>query len=180
MCHSSVLDFMRGALSPPEVYDKSVLEVGSLDVNGSVRPDIEAMGPESYLGIDIVPGPGVDQVARLAEVVRDDFDIVVCCEVLEHVEDWRAAVSDLKRVTAYGGTLIVTTRSRGFPYHAFPIDAWRYEIADMMAIFSDFSIGILEHDPEAPGVFMKAYKPIFVQKGWADLSGIELYQMSPS
>ena len=39
-----------------------MLEVGSLNVNGSIRPMIESRGPRSYLGVDVLDGPGVDRV----------------------------------------------------------------------------------------------------------------------
>ncbi len=177
MCHSSCLDFVRRALTTPEVYDRKVLEVGSLDVNGSPRADVMAMGPAFYLGIDPVDGPGVDEVAELYQVCRDDFDIVICCEMLEHVEDWRAAVSDLKRVTAYGGTLLITTRSPGFPYHAFPIDCWRYERSDISAMFADWTVEMLESDDEAPGVFAKVRKPVISFADPLDLSELELVRV---
>jgi hypothetical protein len=54
--------------------------------------------------------------------------------------------------------IYITTRSYGFPYHAYPYDFWRYEIEDMKKIFSDFEIIKLIKDHEAPGVFLKAKK----------------------
>jgi SAM-dependent methyltransferase len=179
--HDSVLDFLRRSLSPIEVYGKSVLEVGAFDVNGSPRPVIEAMEPARYVGIDLSDGPGVDWIVDIEKPltlpnILYGWDIVVCCEMLEHVEDWRAAVRNLNRlVDTPGGILLVTTRSKGFPYHPFPIDTWRYEMADMESIFVDFKIEMLESDDEAAGVFMKAIRldVPFV----AALEAIDLYRM---
>jgi len=50
----------------------------------------------------------------------------------------------MKAVLKPGGFIYITTRSRGFPYHAYPHDYWRYEIEDMEKIFGDFEIIALE------------------------------------
>jgi SAM-dependent methyltransferase len=39
---------------------------------------------------------------------KSSFDSVLCSEVLEHVEDDRRAISELKRVLKAGGTLVIT------------------------------------------------------------------------
>jgi hypothetical protein len=70
--------------------------------------------------------------------------------------------------------IYITTRSYGFPYHAYPYDFWRYEIEDMKKIFSDFEIIKLVKDHEASGVFLKAKKILNIL---IDLSNIALYSM---
>ena len=70
--------------------------------------------------------------------------------------------------------IYITTRSYGFPYHAYPYDFWRYEIEDMRKIFRDFEIIKLVKDHEAPGIFLKAKK---TSNALIDLSNIALYSM---
>jgi len=95
--------------------------------------------------------------------------------MLEHVRDWRVAVSNIKNACKPNGIMLLTTQSLGSNYHAFPDDFWRYEISDMQNIFQDCKIEKLETDKVLPGVFIKATKPInFIEH---DLFGYELYSV---
>jgi SAM-dependent methyltransferase len=176
----AVLDFFMRSVDCGEFAGKRVLEVGSRFGNGSVRPLIERFcRPREYVGIDIEAGKYVDVILPAERLVEhfgpESFDAVISTEVLEHVFDWRTVVNNMKAVLKPGGFIYITTRSRGFPYHASPHDHWRYEIEDMEKIFGDFEIIALEKDWEAPGVFLKARKPT----NWSpnDLSQIELYSI---
>ena len=163
MCNPLCISFVESNLREEEVRGRRVLEVGSMDVNGSVRPAIERLHPRSYLGVDITEGPRVDCICRAEDLVarfgRASFDVVISSEMLEHVRDWRRVISNLKHVLAPGGSMLITTRSRGKLYHAYPHDFWRFEIGDMERIFGDLEIQALEKDPYSPGVFLKALKP---------------------
>jgi SAM-dependent methyltransferase len=150
-------------LTANDIRGKSVLEVGSRNVNGSLRWHVEALAPASYVGVDILPGPGVDEVCPVDQLLQrfgvDAFDVVFSTEMLEHVRDWRAAVTNLKGVTKRGGILLITTRSQGFGFHGYPFDFWRFETTDMAALFADFEVLALEPDRSEPGVFLKGRKP---------------------
>lgn len=179
MCTQSCLDFVREHLTKLEVRGRSVLEVGALDVNGSARSLVTRHGPASYTGVDMQAGPGVDEVCSaeglIARFGDNTFDIVMSTEMLEHVFDWRAALHNLKGVLAPDGLLLITTRSFGFGYHAYPYDFWRYQLDDIRTLFSDCLIIDLMDDPLSPGVFLKARKPKqFVE---ADLDCHALYSM---
>lgn len=180
MCHVAVLEFFIENVRTDEFKGKSVLEVGSRYINGSVRPLIEKFfSPYEYIGVDSEPGKFVDLLLpgeRLLECFGpESFDVVIATELLEHVTDWRLVINNMKRVLKSGGRIYITTRSKGFPYHGYPYDFWRYEIDDMKKIFADFEIIKLEKDHEAPGVFLKAKKPENYVP--ADLSNIALYSI---
>jgi len=130
--HVAVLDFFLRNVNCSEFNAKRVLEVGSRFVNGSVRPLIERFcRPREYIGIDIEAGKYVDIVLPAERLVDhfgpESFDVVISTEVIEHVFDWRLVINNMKAVLRRGGYIYVTTRSKGFPYHAYPYDFWRYE-----------------------------------------------------
>jgi SAM-dependent methyltransferase len=138
------------------------LEVGARDVNGSVRPILEALQPAKYVGVDIEEGVGVDEICDVEDLVdrfgQGTFDVVVATELMEHVVHWRAAMRQMVGVTAGGGVVVITTRSRGFPYHGYPHDHWRYEQDDMRDVFGA-AVELLEPDPEEPRGLRKRSDP---------------------
>jgi SAM-dependent methyltransferase len=180
MCHTSVLAFGARVLTTEAVAGKTVLEVGAYNVNGSLRGAVERLEPALYRGIDIRPGPGVDRLYDASEPGLcgngvGPFDLVICTEMLEHVRDWRAVVTNLKASVAPGGHLLVTTRSLGFPRHDFPEDHWRFSLLDFQEIFADFEILALESDGEAPGVLLYARQ---TGRAPVNLSAIEPFSMA--
>ncbi len=158
-----VLEWVAEVVRPADVAGVDVLEVGALDVNGSVRRTIERLGPRGYHGTDRERGPGVDEVVAAEHLNAcfgpDRYGLVVCTEVLEHVEPWRAAVWNMMSVTAPGGLVVLTTRSPGFGRHDWPDDWWRFDQADVRWIWAGWAIEDLRADPGYPGVFLRARKP---------------------
>jgi len=163
MCHKSCLEFGRIVLKKDDIAGKSIIEIGSFDINGSLRQIIEPLKPITYVGVDIAPGPGVDVVCNAEQLLNifefNSFDTLVSTEVLEHVKDWKRVVSNFKHLVRPNGILLITTRSKGCGFHGCPEDHWRYELSDMGEIFSDFIIEELWKDPMVEGVFLKARKP---------------------
>lgn len=168
--HPSAYIFASRALIPEDVKGRRLVEAGAHDYNGSVRGVYEAMGPASYTGTDMEPGPGVDLVCPAEKLPGalgyDSADILITTEMLEHAEAWRAAVTGMVQVLAPGGLLLLTTRSPGFPYHPHPEDHWRFTVDHMDGIAEACGLEVirLEPDPDwhCPGVFLLARKP----DGW--------------
>jgi len=175
--HESVMEFGRSVIAAADVRGKRVIEVGSMNVNGSLRGHIESLQPASYVGIDFMPGVGVDVIcdaSRLSKLFGHDiFDIVVSTEMLEHAKDWRVSISSMKQILVSGGLLVLTARGPGFKRHGYPHDWHRFTVHDMRRIFADFQIDSLESDRQCPGVLLRARKP----SGWhatVDLGTIDV------
>lgn len=159
MCTAGCLSFVNKNLSEADVKGKKILEVGSRDVNGSPRQYICGLEPSSYVGCDIQNGKGVDEICDVVDLAykygENSFDVVISCEMMEHVKDWKTAINNMKKVVKVGGKIIITTRSPGFHFHEYPNDFWRFTDNDIKSIFSDFNIISVENDSHRdPGIFI--------------------------
>jgi SAM-dependent methyltransferase len=74
----------------------------------ALRERIEALDRVDYVTADLDPA-GVDVQLDITAMPfgDDEFDGVICSHVLEHVDDDRAAMSELARVLRPGGWLLV-------------------------------------------------------------------------
>jgi len=91
----------------PEFFSgKKVLEVGSLDINGSVR---QYFADCTYHGIDLGEGPGVDAVKHVTQVRGDGlWDVVISTEALEHDSRWDESLKQMHALLKPGGLLLIT------------------------------------------------------------------------
>jgi len=103
-----------------------ILDVGSLDVNGTLRP--LAPNDSLYVGVDLQDGLGVDVVLEHPQILPFEsasFDLVISTSCLEHDPAFWQTFSEMVRVVKPGGFLYVSVPADG-PYHAHPIDCWRF------------------------------------------------------
>lgn len=103
-----------------------ILEIGSQDVNGSIR----SVAPldATYVGADFVSGKGVDVVLEDAyELPFEDgsFDLCVTSSCLEHSRFFWLSFLEIVRVVRAGGLIYLNVPSNG-PFHQYPYDYWRF------------------------------------------------------
>jgi SAM-dependent methyltransferase len=93
-----------------------VLEIGSLNINGSVRAHFHA---DEYVGLDVGPGPGVDVVCEGQKFDAPDgaFDVEISAECLEHNQYWSETLQNMFRLCREGGLVLMTCALRGRPEH---------------------------------------------------------------
>lgn len=110
--------------------------------------EVGAYGKSTYgtyfpnkVGLDIRKGPGVDVVGNVYELPFNDnsFEVVLCMVVMEHLEDPRKAISEMKRVLKSGGLILVSTPFL-FPIHDSPNDFWRFTKYGLKLLFKDWDI----------------------------------------
>lgn len=113
-----------------------VLDVGSLDVNGTYKPLVTNKGWE-YIGLDLIPGKNVDVVADDPfhyPFYDNKFDIVLSGSTMEHVTRIWEWVPELVRILKPEGRLVIVTHW-AFPEHKYPIDCWRIMPDGMQYLF---------------------------------------------
>jgi len=105
-----------------------ILEVGSLDINGTLR---DLFPQEGYVGLDMRDGLGVDLVADIlarlqkkSDPLWGKFNTAVIFETLEHTTDPAEVLVRMWRALRPGG-LFIGSWCMAFPIHSCPGDYWR-------------------------------------------------------
>lgn len=133
--------------------NEKVLDIGSYDVNGSLR-DLFT----DYTGVDMRDGPNVDIVANSHKLpFKDDtFDLVTCVETLEHDDRPFDTMKEIYRVLKKGGKVILCASGISFPKHDYPNDYFRYTAEGMGSLLSEFkNIETADDNDEAYGTAIK-------------------------
>ena len=114
MAHPEQAEFFSGVRRryPAAFNGCRVLEVGSLDINGSVR---ELFSGCDYTGVDLQLGPGVDLAVQgqLVGFPTGHFDTTISAECLEHNPFWRETVANMLRMTRPGGLVLISCATTG-------------------------------------------------------------------
>ena len=100
----------------PEVFKNSkVLEIGSYNVNGSLRSFFEDC---NYVGVDLTDGPGVDIVCS-GHLFKSDhlFDVSISSECFEHNPFYKETFQNMTNLTREGGVVAFTCAATGRPEH---------------------------------------------------------------
>lgn len=118
MAHKEQKEFIEMIRNEfPDFFSgKRVLEIGSLDINGSVRKLFENC---EYIGVDVAAGPGVDVVCQGQNYSGPDnsFDVAISCEVMEHNPFWAETVKNMIRLCKPGGLVVMTCATLGRREH---------------------------------------------------------------
>ena len=101
-------DYFRG---------KSVLELGSLNINGTVRIYFDQC---QYIGVDKTAGPDVDLVceAKSTSFQPGQFDTIVCTSMFEHDPDWKQSFGHNLQWLKSGGLWVASWGAEGNRHHA--------------------------------------------------------------
>lgn len=123
--------------------DRKVLDIGAGGSSyGTLFPN--------RLTYDVDPARKPDIVgdAHALPFDSESFECILCTEVLEHLKDPRKAITEMNRVLAPNGYLILTTRFV-YPIHDSPTDYWRFTEYGLRELFQGWNIIELVPETEA-------------------------------
>lgn len=122
----NILQWLRDKVAPHVNSETDVLEIGALNVNGSPR---SVLPTSKWLGIDRVPGRGVDRVVPAEYFLFTPnklWDMVIACECYEHDPRWWVTDALAKEALMPNGLYVVTAPAIGFPFHDYGGDYYRF------------------------------------------------------
>jgi SAM-dependent methyltransferase len=123
-----------------DMHDARILEIGS------GRQD---MGEDAYsfrhlfdsgnefVQSDVDPAYGHLVVDVTTMDFEDEWDLILCVSVVEHVPDFRAAATRIHRALRPRGRAVVVA-PMCFPYHDEPHDYWRFTVHGVRYMLADF------------------------------------------
>ncbi len=147
LVHETMIRFLREVA--PKYASGDLLDIGC-----GLKPYQSIFAPfvSKHIGVDLETSPhGTDRIdligsAYATNVAGESCDVVLCSEVLEHLEEPLAAVKEMNRVLNPGGVAIVTV-----PFfwhiHEEPRDFYRYTEYGLRYLFEQGGFEILEVRP---------------------------------
>lgn len=110
------------------------------------RPDRRARYADR-LGVDMLPGDGVDRVVDMEEPLPAGlgwFEHAECISVLEHCKRPWLVAQNIERLLVHGGTLMLTVPFI-WRYHSYPNDFWRFTTSAIPLLFPEIKWKTLKY-----------------------------------
>ena len=126
--------------------NKKVLDIGSLDINGSNR---ELFSNSEYLGIDVGEGKNVDLVCIGHELKSPDnfYDVIISTEAFEHDMHYEKTILNVMRMLKPGGLFLFTCASIGRPEHGTKrYDEWTAPLLANKGDWGNYYKNLTEED----------------------------------
>lgn len=149
--HESSYDLMDKLLTKylrPE--DRTVLDIGSYDHNGTYKPLITTRGLK-YYGLDKSPGSNVDIVGDISSYDftlegEYSFDVIISGQTLEHINNLFIFCDNICNKILFNffkdpnikDTLLIFIAPHTWEEHRYPKDYWRILPDGMRYIMEDY------------------------------------------
>jgi ubiquinone/menaquinone biosynthesis C-methylase UbiE len=99
----------------------------------------------------------------------DFFDVIICTEVLEHVDDYQTLINDMYRVLKPNGVALITIPWSA-RFHYIPYDFFRYSPTSLKKMFAQFNTTISARGTDITAIASKLIvlfvRNIFPKQMW--------------
>lgn len=155
-----------------DLTDIKVVDIGSQDVNGSLR-DHAGPNVKEYVGVDFAEGKGVDVV--LTDPYKfpfedNTFDVCVTSSCFEHSEMFWLTFLESIRILKDDGIMYCNVPSAWMSYHRYPVDCWRFypdagKGLETWAKYNNYNTKVLETYvcPFGPGETVLDWACVFIK-----------------
>jgi len=134
--------------------EKKVLDIGACSASFK-----EWFPNNTTLDIDENMNPDVVGDAHKLPFEDDEFDVLLCTEVLEHLHSPHLAANEMRRVLKSGGKLVLSTRFI-YPIHDSPHDYFRYTKYGLSHLFRDWKVEELSSETNTMETFAVLFQTI--------------------
>lgn len=119
MAHTNQRNFIEKVKDkfPGHFFEANVLEIGSLNINGTVRDFFT--DSKKYIGLDLMEGKDVDIVCPGHEynAPEGSFETTISTECFEHDKHWMETFLNMHHLTRVDGLVVFTCASEGRHEH---------------------------------------------------------------
>ena len=119
---------------------KNILELGSgRSRRGKLYYSAKHLfdADNNFLQSDVVKEFGHKIIDVTTMSYKDEFDIILCLNVLEHVYDYEKAIKNMHRALKKGGVAAIAVPVF-YPLHDEPHDYWRFTEHSLRKLLADF------------------------------------------
>jgi len=158
--HKEAKEFTEFAkqLFPSYFEEKTVLDVGSGDINGNNR---YLFNKCSYFANDVIEAPNVNIVCKTKDLPfsKDTMDTIISTECFEHDPEYRDSLKKIVSILKPGGLFVFTCASEGRPEHGTrrtsPKDSYGTigGMSDMKDYYKNLNINDVKLAIDCDGVF---------------------------
>lgn len=151
--------------------DMVVVDVGGLDINGSLRQYFTDFGMK-FVCVDLDPHPSVDIVIKPGDPLPFEtgtVDIVVSSSCFEHDPCFWITFKEITRIVKLGGYIYASAPNQG-GYHGHPGDNWRFNIDAGQALAYWSGLQMYPQDKVYPTNVVETFiiPPLPEREGWYD------------
>lgn len=149
LIRENVRDFIENCSSRFDRAGNKILDIAPQDHKGAS----EFFHSAEIKTLDINPDSGADIIADLCEdnsslIEGEQFDLIICTEVLEHTLNPFGAANEIYRLLKGGGTAAIST-PYNFRIHGPLPDCWRFTEHGLRELFKKFkSVNIVPLETE--------------------------------